>query len=182
MSPRLWRTALGCSSPQGRLRSCGNQQQRQVVVARWWHLRPPASAASTGTAGAEPLGQTGTGSPFCGVGHAGDAGSPSPQPRDPRAAGSLQSRTILSGPPRTRAPLPALPCPAPLCCEPRPRSAAIKPRCIYSIRPPRSSLLLPLLPSFLARPSFSQSSRCFLLYLSCFSAGSVSGEGWEMNV
>lgn len=106
--------------------------------------------------------------------------APAPSPAIPglrgpcRAARSSRDRP---GPERR-----SLPCPAPLCCEPRPRSAAIKPRCIYSIRPPRSSLLLPLLPSFLARPSFSQSSRCFLLYLSCFSAGSVSGEGWEMNV
>lgn len=46
----------------------------------------------------------------------------------------------------------------------------------------RAFLPLFLLLSLLARPSFSQSSRCFLLYLSCFSAGSVSGEGWEMNV
>lgn len=42
--------------------SCGNQQQGQIA-ARWWHLRPPASAASTCTVGAGALGQTGTVSP-----------------------------------------------------------------------------------------------------------------------
>lgn len=109
--PRLWRAALGCSSPQERLRSCDNQQQGQVP-ARWWHLRPPASICTIG-AGASGINRD------CqpGVGHAGDAGSLQPRSsRDPKGCGvpaatgqeGPESRRRFSVPHWTRLSLPPL--------------------------------------------------------------------------
>lgn len=109
--PRLWRAALGCSSPQERLRSCDNQQQGQVP-ARWWHLRPPAS---TCTVGAEASGINRDCQPR--VGHAGDAGSLQPRSnRDPKGCGvpaasgqeGPESRRRFSVPHWTRLSLPPL--------------------------------------------------------------------------